>query len=348
MNKVTNRNTGWWRRGAAGLLLACAGTAAMLGADAVKPEPKTQEAPASKGDSRGAYSATGEPIEGAPVAPYNQRESLIARGREVYASYCIGCHGESGDGKGPASERLNVQPRDFTKGIYKFRSTDSGSLPLETDLHRTITRGLARVSMPGFPMMPEQDKTAVIAYIKSLYPRWDQEASQRKVVHVPIAPTDLADASRVGRGRVVYIGMGCGACHGIDGAGAGASQKEYTDAWGFKIRPLNFTRGRLKSGDDPEDIYRAFHTGLRSVMPSYGGTVLAMVTRDQVETRQSMMLPGELERLGDSLKDFPAEAAALDKLGDKEREELAERNSWDLVAFVMSLRKTPAAAAAAK
>ena len=80
----------------------------------------------------------------------------------MYNKYCVGCHGENGDGNGPASARLITQPRDFTRGIYKFRSTDSGSLPLEADLYRTITRGLAQVSMPAFPLMPDRDKIAVI------------------------------------------------------------------------------------------------------------------------------------------------------------------------------------------
>ncbi len=83
-------------------------------------------------------------------AVYNHRGNLLQRGKLVYEKYCVGCHGEYGDGDGAASERLITKPRDFTSGIYKFRSTDSGSLPLEADLYRTITRGLARVSMPAF------------------------------------------------------------------------------------------------------------------------------------------------------------------------------------------------------
>src|SRR5690606_31968787 len=78
---------------------------------------------------------------------YNQRASLIQRGKLVYDKYCVGCHGVEGDGQGPAAERLITKPRDFRSGIYKFRSTDSSSLPMEQDLHRTITRGLSRVSM---------------------------------------------------------------------------------------------------------------------------------------------------------------------------------------------------------
>ena len=44
-------------------------------------------------------------------------------GKAVYERKCIGCHGEKGDGKGPAAELLLPKPRDFTKGLYKIRST---------------------------------------------------------------------------------------------------------------------------------------------------------------------------------------------------------------------------------
>ncbi|MDX1682446.1 MAG: cytochrome c, partial [Phycisphaeraceae bacterium] len=110
---------------------------------------------------------------------YNQRASLLQRGRLVYQNNCAGCHGDDGRGYGPAAERLITRPRDFTSGIYKFRSTDSSSLPLESDLHRTITYGLPSVSMPAFPLMTERDKVAVIQYIKDFYPDWHEEADRR-------------------------------------------------------------------------------------------------------------------------------------------------------------------------
>jgi cytochrome c oxidase cbb3-type subunit 2 len=273
---------------------------------------------------------------------YNQRASLIDRGRRVYSNYCIGCHGANGDGKGPAATRLLTQPRDFTRGIFKFRSTDSSSLPLETDLHRTITRGLARVSMPAFPLMSERDRVAVIEYIKTFYPHWEEEQSQRKKVFVPEAPADLDDPQRILRGRVVFVAMQCWKCHGIDGAGTGATQTEYIDAWGNPQKPFNFTRGRLKGGDDPEDIYRTFHTGLRSIMPSYGGTTLAMVNQQTFAAQVADLPPGEAERLAPVVQGFPESGAdVFNAMDEPQRRELAQRNSWDLVAYVLSLRRTP-------
>lgn len=266
---------------------------------------------------------------------YNQRQSLLWRGKLVYERYCIGCHGEKGDGNGPAAVRLITQPRDFTKGIYKFRSTDSSSLPLEADIYRTITRGLSRVSMPAFPKMAEHDKVAVIEYVKSFYPRWDEQAAQRKVVPVPRAPEDLRDPVRVQRGRAVYLGVGCASCHGTDGQGKGATRIAYTDAWGDPQLPFNFTRGRLKNGDDPVDIYRTFHTGLRSIMPEFGASSMTSVTKQNLEAALTEEQRAEVAGV---LDQFPETYDAVQSLPAPQRDELVVRNSWDLVAYVLSLR----------
>jgi cytochrome c oxidase cbb3-type subunit 2 len=269
---------------------------------------------------------------------YNQRANLAQRGHEVYRIYCVGCHGETGDGNGPAAKRLITKPRDFTSGIYKFRSTDSGSLPMEADLLRTITRGMARVSMPAFPLMSERDKLAVIEYIKGFYPRWDAEKHARGLVMVPRAPDDLQDEERVMRGRVVYLEMQCSSCHGLDGAGSGATRTEYIDAWGNEQKPFNFTRGSLKGGDDPEDIYRVFHTGLRSVMPAYGGETLALVTRTSFAAREEQIGAQEFQSLQRVIDQFPETADEIFALPESERLTLIGRNSWDLVAYIQSLR----------
>jgi len=278
---------------------------------------------------------------------YNRRASLIRRGEQVYQKYCVGCHGEAGNGKGPAAERLITQPRDFTSGVYKFRSTDSGSLPMESDLYRTISRGLARVSMPAFPLMPEREKLAVIEYVKTFYPRWEEEKHQRQLVSVPRAPDDLGDPRRILRGRFVYVEMQCGQCHGIDGQGTGATRTEYVDAWGNPQKPFNFTRGSLKGGNSPEDIYRTFHTGLRSIMPSYGGDTAALATVETYQTKKVALPEEDQQSLAAVLEDFPATSADLfEGMSESERLELARRNSWDLVAYIRSLRQSTTTAQA--
>src|SRR5688572_23460184 len=69
-------------------------------------------------------------------------------GYEAYMLYCYACHGEKGDGKGPASWGLRPAPRDFTKGIFKFaRLRSSDELPHDDDLFRIINGGLHGTAM---------------------------------------------------------------------------------------------------------------------------------------------------------------------------------------------------------
>lgn len=321
------------------LLSGCAGDIPAQEAD--QPDGGTADGTTDDGQSSLEYAEFETTIPG-EYQNYNKRNNLVQRGHRVYLKYCVGCHGEYGNGKGPASIRLITQPRDFTSGIYKFRSTDSGSLPMEQDLYRTITNGLARVSMPAFPLMPESEKIAVIEYIKTFYPNWEAEKSQRLIVPIPSAPDDLLTEERIQRGELVYLGMQCLKCHGTDGRGTGATQTEYVDAWGDPQKAFDFTRGSLKGGNAPEDIYRTFHTGLRSIMPSFGGDTLAAVTADSLPdlAAQAGMSDAEMGALSSYLADFPADGDALyGAMTDSERLALAERNSWDLVAYVMSLRK---------
>ena len=50
-------------------------------------------------------------------------------GKSLYMDKCAHCHGIEGDGNGDAAENLVPRPRDFTSGLYKIRSTESGNLP---------------------------------------------------------------------------------------------------------------------------------------------------------------------------------------------------------------------------
>lgn len=279
---------------------------------------------------------------------YNQRGELLERGRVVYNRYCAGCHGIDGKGDGPAAERLIVKPRNFLLGAYKFRSTRDFQLPLEEDLHRTITRGLPGVSMPAFPLLPEQEKVALIQYVKSFYTDWEQEAADRQVVATPMPPKDFgADNDlQVKRGRIVYLSMRCWQCHGTDGAGtnAGISVVDTGEKFGA-IAPRNFTRARFRGGMTPRDIYRTIHTGLHGAMPAYGGNPdpgqnqILVAMQQVLPTMTDYMDPGELETLKDAAKTFPMDYNEIMGWSDQEKRERVERNTWDLVAYILSLRQ---------
>jgi mono/diheme cytochrome c family protein len=84
---------------------------------------------------------------------------LLERGRQAYQQHCVQCHGERGDGAGPAAAELTIAPADLTSG----RST----------LARTVAT--LRSGIPGTPMAPwtsrlaNADLLAVAHYVRALY-----------------------------------------------------------------------------------------------------------------------------------------------------------------------------------
>jgi cytochrome c oxidase cbb3-type subunit 2 len=204
------------------------------------------------------------------------REGMRELGAEVYDTYCVGCHGPDGDGAGPAARMLLVKPRDFTKGLYKFRSTPNGTLPTDEDLLRIVTNGVNRTAMPPFHLVPEVERRAVVEYVKGFYPQWEEQGAGEPIF-LPAAPDGLGSPESVARGRQLYEMLDCGQCHGASGRGDGPSSKTMApDSWGNPQKPFDFTRGALKSGGAPVDVYRTFMTGLNgTAMPSYADVFAA-------------------------------------------------------------------------
>ncbi len=204
------------------------------------------------------------PVRAAETAQYEE-------GARIYARYCQGCHGEKGDGHGPAAPMLIVKPRDFTKGVFKFGSTPSGTLPTTEDLYRIITRGIYRTSMPDWSLLTERERLAVIEYLKGFSPEWRKRGSGQPIF-IPQPPATLGSPESLARGREVYQSLGCRACHGTTGHGDGPSALTLEpDVWGNKQKPFDFTSGRLKSGPNPQDVYRTFMAGVGgTAMPAFG------------------------------------------------------------------------------
>ena len=80
-----------------------------------------------------------------------------------YRRFCVGCHGEMGDGNGEVAQWLDPpmypKPRDFQLGVFKCRSTPTGTLPTDEDLFDTIARGLDRSKADTFVGMYVNDWT---------------------------------------------------------------------------------------------------------------------------------------------------------------------------------------------
>jgi len=195
----------------------------------------------------------------------------ISHGKEIYAMSCVYCHGVTGRGDGAAAIFIgpysHPRPNDFTSRVFKFRSTQSGQLPLLTDLMRTIREGIPGI-MPSFRNMNEGGIRAVARYLQEAFiqrPLPDQ-STIKYVEHV--GPYTYSVES-VQRGMALYREMDCAACHGQNGKG---TREPLTDNRGMTIQPIDLTRTEtFGNGSSHEDIYRTLMTGLDGTpMPSYG------------------------------------------------------------------------------
>ena len=192
-------------------------------------------------------------------------------GRHVYTQHCGVCHGTTGDGNGEAAGRLSTKPADLSSGRYKFRSTPSGAAPTDEDLFRTLVRGVRGTAMIPQTHVPEAELRRVVAYLKTLSPRFGEP--ERPAVPVPPAPG--ATPELVAKGARLYKDSGCPECHGYGGKGDGPSaRKGMKDARELPIVPADLTRRPFKRGSDPVETWKSIAVGLDGTpMPSYSDSL---------------------------------------------------------------------------
>ena len=243
----------------------------------------------------------------------------IARGRAVYLANCVQCHGPNGAGDGFGAPFLVPPPRDFTTAQYKFRTTGTGELPTDADLFRSISRGANGTGMPPWHyLLPEEDRWALVDYVKSLSPRFDSPAPQ--VLKIPEEPKEPADSSR---GRLVYEKLQCAKCHGEDGRGAGPSALTLTDSKGFHANSRDFTNpGSFRTGWTAHEIVRTFETGMNGTpMPSYSGLMTPREEYDLAAYVMGLAGPGG----GDQKRQM---SRSMPNVGEPQRVITIREHAW--------------------
>ncbi len=90
-----------------------------------------------------------------PVAHSKKAEE---QGEKVAKVNCVSCHGAKGKGDGAAAAALNPKPADWTS--KKVQDESDGSLFWK------ISNG--RGAMPPWKHLPENDRWAVVHFIRSL------------------------------------------------------------------------------------------------------------------------------------------------------------------------------------
>ncbi len=187
------------------------------------------------------------------------------RARGIYRQQCGHCHGTTGDGDGPTAALLNPYPRDYRRGLFKFKSTERAAQPTDADLERVIRYGVPGTAMPAFDLLPKDEVAALVEYVKYLsirgqteyaiaeaisdlgedetlptdYPtlvetilqpiaeKWQQ--ANKAVIQPPEKP-DVELAESIGKGRELYYGTkaNCVKCHGPSELGDGQTT-DYDD-----------------------------------------------------------------------------------------------------------------------
>ena len=201
---------------------------------------------------------------------FPEEAAALTRGERVYGKHCAFCHGDKGAGDGGAAPYLDPRPRDFTLGLFKFRSTQTGELPTDEDLFRTISRGVPGTAMPAWGEPPfalsETDRWAVTYHVKRIATEdfYDEDFNPYDyLVEMPQTPDVTPEL--IARGKALYADEskgGCIKCHGTQGRGDGREAGTHKDDWGDPILPADFTQAwRLRNGGSMRELFRSMSTG---------------------------------------------------------------------------------------
>jgi mono/diheme cytochrome c family protein len=182
---------------------------------------RTRGAPGERSRGPGARVLLLAALLGCDRPPFREQQSLggrqvsaaaLNRGWSGYRRYCRSCHGDRGDGLGPAGRHLDPPPRDFTRGTFKFGAVAAGSLPRDEDLRRIVRDGLAGTGMLPWAVS-DAEVDDISQYLKTFSPRWREEEPGEPIL--PSAdPWIGREAAAAARGRLVYHGLAqCQACH---------------------------------------------------------------------------------------------------------------------------------------
>ena len=283
-------------------------------------------------------------------------------GKVLYENSCAHCHGVEGRGDGSAAENLLPRPRDFTRGLYKIRSTEGGQLPTDQDLFDIITEGMPGSSMPGWETsLSADERWEVVAYIKTFYDGF--KTSETPPQQISLAGKIPYSEESVEIGKSLYTQFACFECHGEVGRGDGTSAPTLQDEWGFKSWPANLTESwNFRGGSDVEDIFRRFIGGIAgSAMPmfedaSFGLTVDEAKRYTELDSKSEMTAAEEEEyaqldeKMGNA---FDILDQVTEGTANEEQQQMYDkaiqafyRKSWHLANYVKSLspEKRPAAA----
>jgi mono/diheme cytochrome c family protein len=226
------------------------------------------------------FGSTQSAVETAESLPVE--EDGPARGQRLYGQYCEQCHGEKGDGAGPAARFLYPKPRNFGEGKFRLVTT-TNRMASDEDLLDVLRRGMPGSAMFPFAHLSEEDRKALVGQVRTLMRALYEErfrrmaAEQNEKVDAVELAREIDELVRPGpvltfpdtwppsspeaiaHGREIYS-KACNACHGNTGKGDGAQEQRNDD--GTPTRPRDFGRGLFKSGRDLRQLFARVYLGM--------------------------------------------------------------------------------------
>ena len=112
--------------------------------------------PSAPALAQGAWEAPA--AEKAKKNPLPADATTVAQGKKVAEVNCVSCHGAKGKGDGAAAAALNPKPADWTSKKVQAESDGEIFWKLST----------GRGAMPSWKFLPENDRWALVRYIRSL------------------------------------------------------------------------------------------------------------------------------------------------------------------------------------
>ena len=212
--------------------------------------------------------------EGETAAPASGGSELDEEAVDaIYIKRCAACHGEDGEGDGPAADYFYPLPRDFALAIFKYKTTDADTeFPSDDDFRTTIREGLTGTAMPGWKtLLTDAEIDALIFKIKA-FGGWEEEEMDYAPIEMGSKPEATPELLAEGR---VQFEKACVQCHGDEGRGNITSGKKLTDDLENRIWPRNLTRPETwRFTATVEDVFQRLSTGIPGTpMPEHSTTM---------------------------------------------------------------------------
>ncbi len=96
--------------------------------------------------------------------PPARTQPLLDKGKQAFTLYCVACHGEKGDGQGPAGMALKPPPRNFAKDAFKQGQSTA-------EIFLTVSNGVPQTAMVGYGHLPEEDRWGLAYYVGEFIPK---------------------------------------------------------------------------------------------------------------------------------------------------------------------------------